>query len=91
MSSLALDLVGMSLFHVQFSLLLPDLYIGFSRGRSAGLLFPFLLEFSTIYCDPVKGFCRVKKAEVDILLELSCFLNDPMDVGNLISGSSGPF
>ena len=36
----------------------------------------------------VKGFGIVNKAEVDVLLELSCFPNDPMDVGNLISGSS---
>ena len=32
--------------------LLPDLHIGFSRGRSGGQVFPFLLEFSTVYCDP---------------------------------------
>ena len=37
----------------------------------------------------VKGFGVVNKAEVDIFLELSCFFDDPMDVGNLISGSSG--
>ena len=36
----------------------------------------------------VKGFGVVNKAEVDVFLELSCFVNDPMDVGNLISGSS---
>ena len=30
----------------------------------------------------------VSKAEVDVFLELSCFLDDPTDVGNLISGSS---
>ena len=36
----------------------------------------------------VKGFGIVIKAEIDIFLELSCFLNDPSDVGNLISGSS---
>ena len=36
----------------------------------------------------VKGFGIVNKAETDVLLELSCFFNDPMDVGNLISGSS---
>ena len=36
----------------------------------------------------VKGFGIVNKAEVDIFLELSCFFDDPMDVGNLISGSS---
>ena len=36
----------------------------------------------------VKGFGIVKKAEVDVFLELSCFFDDPVDVGNLISGSS---
>ena len=36
----------------------------------------------------VKGFGVVNKAEVDIFLELSCFFCDPVDVGNLISGSS---
>ena len=35
----------------------------------------------------VKGFGVVNKAEVDIFLELSCFFDDPMNVGNLISGS----
>ena len=36
----------------------------------------------------VKGFGLVNKAETDVFLELSCFFDDPMDVGNLISGSS---
>ena len=36
----------------------------------------------------VKGFGIVNKAEIDVSLELSCFFNDPADVGNLISGSS---
>ena len=36
----------------------------------------------------VKGFGIVNKAEVDVFLELSCFFDDPRDVGNLISGSS---
>ena len=36
----------------------------------------------------VKGFGIVNKAEVDVFLELSCFFNDPVDVGNLIYGSS---
>ena len=35
----------------------------------------------------VKGFGIVNKAKVDVFLELSCFFYDPMDVGNLISGS----
>ena len=36
----------------------------------------------------VKGFGVVNKTEVDVFLELSCFFHDPVDVGNLISGSS---
>ena len=36
----------------------------------------------------VKGFGIVNKAEIDVFLELSCFCDDPADVGNLISGSS---
>ena len=36
----------------------------------------------------VKGSGVVNKAEADVFLELSCFFDDPMDVGNLISGSS---
>ena len=35
----------------------------------------------------VKGFGVVNKAETDVFLELSCFFDDPMDVGNLTSGS----
>ena len=36
----------------------------------------------------VKGFGIVNKAEVDVILEFSCFFDDPTDAGNLISGSS---
>ena len=36
----------------------------------------------------VKGFGVVNKAEIDVFLELSCFFDDPVGVGNLISGSS---
>ena len=43
-------------------------------------------QFVAIYT--VKGFSVVSEAEVDIFLEFSCFFYDPMDVGNLISGSS---
>ena len=35
----------------------------------------------------VKSFSAVYEAEIDLFLELSCFFYDPMDVGNLISGS----
>ena len=36
----------------------------------------------------VKGFSIVNKAEIHVFLKLSCFFDDPADVGNLISGSS---
>ena len=36
----------------------------------------------------IKGFGIVNKAEVDVFLELSCFLDDPTDIGNLICASS---
>ena len=59
------------------------------RGRSGGLVFPSLSECSTvIVVHTVKGFGIVNKAEIDVFLELFCFFDDPMDVGNLISGSS---
>ena len=43
-------------------------------------------QFVVIYT--VKGFGIVNKAEIDVFLELFCFLDDSMDVVNLISGSS---
>ena len=49
-------------------------------------LFQNFSEFIVIHT--VKGFGIVKNAEIDVFLELSCFFNDPADVGNLISGSS---
>ena len=36
----------------------------------------------------VKHFGVVNKGEIDVFLKLSCFSDDPVDVGNLISGSS---
>ena len=36
----------------------------------------------------VKDFGLVNKTEIDVFLELSCFFDDPVDIGNLISGSS---
>ena len=49
--------------------MLPDLHIGFSRGRSGGLVCLSLSKFSTVYCDPVKGFSIVNEAEADVFLE----------------------
>ena len=49
-------------------------------------LFQNFPQFIVIHT--VKGFGVVNKAEIDAFLELTCFFNDPLDVGNLISGSS---
>ena len=49
-------------------------------------LFQNFPQFIVIHT--VKGFGIVNKAELDVFLELSCFFDDPADVGNLISGSS---
>ena len=43
-------------------------------------------QFVVIYT--ANGFGIVNEAEIDVFLELSCFFNDPTDIGNLISGSS---
>ena len=50
------------------------------------LLFKNFPQFVVIHI--VRGFGLVSKVEVDVFLELSCFFDDPTDVGNLISGSS---
>ena len=49
-------------------------------------LFQNFPQFIVIHT--VKDFGIVNKAEIDVFLELSCFFNDPVDIGNLISGSS---
>ena len=49
-------------------------------------LFQSFPQFIVIHT--VKGFGIVNKAEIDVFLEFSCFFDDPMDVGTLISGSS---
>ena len=49
-------------------------------------LFENFPQFIVIHT--VKGFGIVNKAEIDVFLELSCFFDDPMDIGNSISGSS---
>ena len=49
-------------------------------------LFKNFPQFLVIHT--VKGFGVVQKAEIGVFLELSCFFDDPEDVGNLISGFS---
>ena len=84
-----LFLFGTSLlFHVQFELLPPDLHTDFSRGGQVvwySHLSQNCPQFIVIHT--VKGFSIVNKAEIDVFLELSCFFDDPADVGNLTLGS----
>ena len=69
--------------------MLPDLHTDISGVRSGGLVFPSLKEFPQfVVIHTVKGFDVVNKAEMDVFLELSWLFDDPMDVANLISGSS---
>ena len=49
-------------------------------------LFKNFPQFFVIHT--VKGFGPVNKADIDVFLECSCFFDDPVDAGNLISGSS---
>ena len=84
-----LFLFGTSLlFHVQFCYFLTCIQISQEAGQL--ILYSHLLknfpQFIVIHT--VKGFGIVNTAEVDVFLELSCFFNDPVDVGNLIWGSS---
>ena len=66
-------------------------HIQISQGASKVVWYSHLLknfpQFVVIHT--VKSFGVVNKAVVDVFLEFSCFFNDPMDVGNVISGSSG--
>ena len=47
-------------------------------------LFKNILQFIVIHT--VKGFSIVNEEEADVFLESPCFLHDPVNVGNLISG-----
>ena len=84
-----LFLFGTSLlFHVQFCYFLTCIQISQEAGDVIWYphLFQNFPQFILIYT--VKGFGIVNKAEIDVFFELSCFFDDPADVGNLISGSS---
>ena len=64
--------------------------IQFSQEAGEVVWYSHLLNNFTqfVVIHTVKAFGIVNKAEVDVFLDLSCFFNDPVDVGNLISGSS---
>ena len=56
------------------------------QGRWSGSPISLRIFHSLVW--NVNGFSVLNEAEADVLLEFSCFLYDPVDVGNLISGSS---
>ena len=60
--------------------------IQISQEAGQVVLDPHLLK-NFVVINMVKGFGIVNKAEVDVFLKLSCFFDDPTDVGNLTSGS----
>ena len=70
------------LFHV-----LTSVQISQEAGKAVWYfhLLKYFPQFVVIHT--VKGFGIINKAEVDVFLGFSCFFNDPMEVGNLISGS----
>ena len=60
-----------------------------SQEAGKVVCYSFLLKvFQFVVIHTVKGFSIVNETEVDVFLDLSCFFYDPMDIGNLISGSS---
>ena len=68
--------------------MLLDLHMGFSGDRKGGLSHHLKNYPEFVVVPIVKGFSVVNEAEVDVFLEFSCFLYDPIGVGNLISASS---
>ena len=69
--------------------MLSDLHTDFLGGKSGDLYSHILKNFPEfVVVHTVKGFGIIDKAEIDVFLKLSCFFDDPTDVGNLISGSS---
>ena len=68
----------------------PDIPVSLEREADQVVWYSHLLQNfpQFIVIHTVKGFGIVNKAEIDVFLELSCFFDDPADVGNLISASS---
>ena len=66
--------------------MLLDLLTDISGDRSGGLILNLFKNFPQfVGIHTVKSFGMVNNAEIDVFLELSCFFDDPLDVGNLIS------
>ena len=57
------------------------------QGRWSGIPISWRIFHSFLWSTQVQGFGIVNKEKIDVFLEFSCFFDDPLDVGNLISGS----
>ena len=66
----------------------PCIQVSQETGQMVWYSYPFQNFPHFVVIHTVKGFGIVNKAEIDVLLELSYFFDNPADVGNLISGSS---
>ena len=75
-----------SFFHVPFCYFLTRIQISQEAGKV--VWYSHLFKDFPVCCDSHKGFHVVNEAEVDVFLKFPCFLYDPMNAGNLISGSS---
>ena len=83
-----LFLFGTSLlFHVQFCYFLTCIQVSQEARQVVWYSHLFQNSPQFIVIHTIKGFGIVNKAEIDVFLELSYFFDDPLDVGNLISGS----
>ena len=76
------------LFHVQYCHFLTCVQVSQEAGQVVWYSHLFQNFPQSIVIHTVKGFGIVNRAEIDVFLELSCFFDDPVDVGNLISCSS---
>ena len=76
------------LFHTGYCFFLTHIQVSQATGKMIcySHFFKSIPQFVMIYT--VKGFGVVDEMEVDVFLQFSCFLNDPANVANLISGSS---
>ena len=61
--------------------------IQISQETGKVIWYSHLFKNFPVYSDPHKGFSAVSETDVDVFLEFSCFLYDPGNVGNVISGS----
>ena len=76
------------LFHTRFWLFLTDIQVSQDTGKMVWFSYHFKSFLPFVKIHTVKGFSVVNETKIDIFPEFLCFLYDPRNVSNLISGSS---